>query len=251
MGKINYLNNKTNININNYYKDVVSNKIQYSVDVFVAAQNPSISTTEETIWNYTGKINYLTVNTNLYLSSTNAGDNQVFLVRGLNSDLEQVVGLTTLNGQNQVLVSEQFYRVYSVYNLGTTNNAGDVYLAEQDTLTGGIPNTASKVQMKILSGNNFGSNATYTVGKNREAYLYQFTGSAGEGKDVQVFLNIRPIGGLFIKIVPIRTYQGRFNIFDISGLYLPEGTDIEISAIATVPTAGVSVMFKIVDSEVI
>lgn len=89
-------------------------------------------------------------------------------------------------------------RVNSANNSSATALVGDLYIAEIDGLTTGIPNTAARVHSKIDIGMEFTQNAHFSVPKNHKAYL--MNGWASINNDTgyaQIGIYTRAFGGLF------------------------------------------------------
>lgn len=114
-------------------------------------QNPDVDAAAiEDIWSYGGTYTFLSVATQLYASSSAAGDTtQTFEVLGLDGAGLEVIRTVTLNGRTQVALSDTLLAVIRAYNSGSVAATGDVYIAEADDLTDGVPDTASKVKAKI------------------------------------------------------------------------------------------------------
>lgn len=108
------------------------------------------NTTFETIWEQGGHETYVSTNAIDRVSSSNAGNTQSVVIEGhtiSGSDLTFVVQTATLNGQNKVTLTTPLARATRMYNNGSTDFAGTVYVFEDDTVTGGVPNTASKIHL--------------------------------------------------------------------------------------------------------
>lgn len=97
---------------------------------------------ESTVANYT----FLTAGTELFVSSSSAGDTQDIKVTGLDSSYVAKIATVALNGQTQVSLGTNWFRVNFASNAGTTSFTGKIYIAESDTLTAGVPDTHSKVK---------------------------------------------------------------------------------------------------------
>lgn len=87
----------------------------------------------------------------LYISSSSIADVGIpIMVEGL--DANGIIQRQTaiLNGQTQVALPGLWYRQYRAMNNDSgTLCQGVVYVAESDTLTGGIPNTTSKIKIML------------------------------------------------------------------------------------------------------
>jgi hypothetical protein len=109
---------------------------------------------EEDIWSVGGEETLLTSGATMYASCTDNtnGVGQVIRVFGLNEKWEQVYGQVTLTGQTQAEVKDMtgtamtFTRIHRAYQTsGGADPVGDVYIAESDDLTAGVPDTATKI----------------------------------------------------------------------------------------------------------
>jgi len=146
---------------------------------FMLARTPdtglSGTDTFEPIWDQAGQFTYLTTKSDLFLSSSSGSDTQVVQLIGLtengSGDWIETTTTATLTGQTQVQITGDWIRVFQISNFDTTDFVGDIYLAETDTLTGGVPDTASKIKSKILIGNNISRNARITSPKEYFAYF--------------------------------------------------------------------------------
>lgn len=121
----------------------------------------AVGTSFVTLQNEGGDETYVSTNSIDTISSSDAGDNQDTVVEGhtiSNGKLtfyssavsEETI---TIDGQNKVTLPTPLARVTRLYNNGTTDFAGDIYVYEDDTVTSGVPQTASKIHMKVSEGN--------------------------------------------------------------------------------------------------
>lgn len=116
-------------------------------------RNPDLDTgaAGEDIWTQGGLYTFLAAAATLYVSSSQGADTQEITVQGLDATWayqEQTVDLT---GQTQAEIGSglTWLRVFRAFNSDSTDTTGDVYIAETDDLTGGVPDTASKIKAKI------------------------------------------------------------------------------------------------------
>lgn len=130
-----------------------------------AGHNPSASLgVEETIWYPGGRRILLTEPKNLYLSSTNAGDTSTVEIVVLDDQKRFTIRLATLNGQNQVLIGGgALWRILIHSANGSGQADGAIYIAEQDTLTGGVPDHPEKIQSASAPGRRLSWNGFFTV----------------------------------------------------------------------------------------
>ena len=217
----------------------------------VFGNNPDLAAdTEETVWDQGGIYTYLTANTTLYASSTDSGDTTVTLnVVGLDANYAEVTRTVTLNGQNQVALSGQMFRVFSAEVSGSTEADGDIYIAETDTLTGGVPDTASKIKTKIVQGRERSQNVMYTVPAGKSALLINSNYLSPKNEDICFFNKIKLLNGVWQVTGEFDLYQNVL-VADTPGILFPEKTDIEVTAKASNAgsSASVRLTYLLVDN---
>lgn len=195
--------NEHTLGIKHFLLEVSRGNIPGMSFIHKFGQNPDIDSGAgyEDIWDQGGTYTFLTSAAIMYISSSSDADKQSYTVIGLDADWNIQEVTVTANGQTQTQVGtgETFLRVYRVINHGATDNAGDVYIAETDDLTLGVPDTASKIKAKIQVGNNQTLMAIYTVPLGKTGYLMQGfsalankTAASGIGKFM-----VRPFGEVF------------------------------------------------------
>lgn len=187
--------------------------------------------TEVTIWEQQTVYTYLTADTELFISSSDPGDNQTYFISGMTDDYVLKNGTVTANGQVQVSAGN-YFRVFSIANIGTTDNAGDIYLAEADTLTGGVPDMVSKIKARIIVGSNISRQALYTVPAEKSVALVLLSPLAQRGGDVEFTIMIRANGGVFWRVFGADVFQAQVLIASPYGFFVDEKTDIEIRAVS-------------------
>jgi hypothetical protein len=158
----------------------------YMVDKF--GENPAVGTTEEDIWQIGGKETLLTTAQTMYASCTDNvnGVGQVIKVDGLDADWDEQTGYATLTGQTQAPVvaadgsAQTWMRVHKAFQVSAEPDpVGDVYIAESDTLTGGVPDTTTKVHGYIdyTDAAQQTEKAMYTVPRDHHAMILEYHGS--------------------------------------------------------------------------
>jgi len=145
--------------------DVTMGKIPGYAPALLLGQriDQSIAEGKKTIWDHDDSIVFLSAGTDLFASSSSASDTApVFLIAcGLDDDFRVKSTTTALTGQTQVPIGN--FRVVQNATIVIQGAIGDVYIAEADTLTAGVPDTSAKVQSKILAGKNITHNGFFTV----------------------------------------------------------------------------------------
>lgn len=195
-----------------------------------------VANEKATIWDQGGVIKVLpdSPGTQLYVSSTNPTDNKTVVVGGLGVGFVELFAIATLDGYNQVPLSQLMIRVANCSYIGADGFAGNVYVAESDTLTDGVPDTASKIQIKVLAERGFGTSAITTIPARKKGYMYEVRGFINKAKNAKIILKTRPFGRTnFVEAPPFPFYEGPFELLMVSSapIFLPEKIDIEFAAI--------------------
>jgi len=194
------------------------------------------ATDPEDIWEYGGTYTFPTVAAINYISSSDNTDTQQITVQGLDADYNFQSITVDLVGQTktQIGTGETWIRVFRAFNSDSTEFAGQVYVYEDDTVSGGVPQTASKVKATILAANQQTYMAIYTVPAGKTAYLLQKAYSMNDNNAntrAMIDLKIREFGGVFrskeldaIRNEGTSLYQFTFP----TPLQIPEKSDILI-----------------------
>ncbi len=134
----------------------------------------------------------------MYISSSDNGDTQDMEVQGLDSSWEPSVQTVTLTGQTVATFSTMI-RVFRVKNLGTTDNAGNVYVGTTSSVTAGVPDDPATVRAIMGIGNNQTLMAIWTCRSGATCYMYNFYTGLSRRTTVSAIieLRIRPVGGVF------------------------------------------------------
>lgn len=115
-------------------------------------RNAGLGTSLDTVWEYGGNETYVDDNLITHVSSSSASDTAtVMTVIGCTlsgGNFTNVTQNVTLNGQNAVALATPLARAHRAY-VSSGTLAGDFYVAESDTLTGGVPDTAAKVHLTV------------------------------------------------------------------------------------------------------
>lgn len=220
------------------------------------AHNPDIDDGDtEDVWDFGGTYTYLTTGTILYVSSSNAGDTQEIEIQGLDADYRLQTISVTLQGQTktQVGTGETWSRVFRMINNGSTDLAGILYIYEDDTLTGGVPDTDSKVKGQINNGFNQTLMSQYCSPANKHGYLFQ--GYASLAFEPGFFsttaiatidFKARPFGGVFQTKEFVSVSNGAPFVLPFPiPLMFPPKTDFKVRATSSAANVGVSVGYDI------
>jgi len=134
--------------------------------------------------------------------------------------------------------------------------AGDLYVYEDDTITAGIPDTATKVRGHIFNGNNQSLMSHFTIPHGKTGYITSC--SAGISKKKDGLSNVRMYFREFEKVFQVKgtetvsstgssiwscNYPFFRAVYDHNGIQAK--TDIKLTADSSVADAGVSASYTI------
>lgn len=244
------------LEILNTYGDTVS-VLAKRKTLLKFGRNENLGTSEETVWTQGGNETYVTTNAIDTISSSNAGDTQVITIEGhtvsgtgTSSQFTFVSQSATLNGQNKVVLSTPVARVSRLYiTAATAAFAGDVYVYEDDTITAGVPSTASKIHMKVAAGEtqSFKAATTFSNGD----YFICTGGVASVGKKasaiVDLEMQVRTPGGVFRPVLQLTidgNAQSSVQIKFYPYAIIPKNSDIRITGVSSAANTDVSASFQ-------
>lgn len=218
--------------------------------------NLSIGTTEVDInWDSIQPVHSTTNSITVASSSSAADTTQTVRVEGMyldaNDDMQFAVQNVALNGQTQVTLTRSLCRVTRIANVAsTTATAGDVYIYESGTATGGVPNNLATVG-NIMP---FEHQSTMFAGTSVAAKNYliltsmQAGGSLSGTKDayVDIQLEVRNKDSIYrtVNIFTINTSQGATQIEFNPPLIIPPNSDIDMTAVSSLAGSSVTAGFN-------
>lgn len=220
--------------------------------------NESIGTTFENVWAYGGVWTPLAIPTLLEIASTSTDDTlagigaQKVVIQGLDFDYEEIEEEVEMAGQTPVTTSNIYRYVNRMYvsqagDNPTFNNVGEIAIADDDdTWTGGAPNTQALVQGSIVATHGQTQQATYTVPINKVAFLRAGYITADSSKIVTFRYFIQTNGGTrriaFEGTVSGGPFQQPFHPYPS----FPEKTTMFCEAKVSATTAQVSAGFDLI-----
>jgi hypothetical protein len=220
-------------------------------------ENPDVDTgtDPEDVWDYGGVYTFSSTADIDQISSSDDTDTQDVIVCGLDEDWGVVEQTVTLTGQTPATLDTPLIRVYRMYNSGTTDFSGDIYLSTNGAaLTAGVPNTANTVRAMIRNGNNQRLMCIYTIPSGKTGYFW--AGYIGYGASSSTGASFTWSARLFGKVFCVKsklsligTGTSTWNYTYKSPVKLPEKTDVkivckEVEANNTAVTGGFTVLLK-------
>lgn len=156
------------------------------------------------IWIPGGTYAFSTSAATHYISSSDNADDQQIKVVGLDENWEQQIKFVNLVGQTKTTIEGKFLRINSIHNVDRTSFAGTVYVYEDNTVSVGVPQTASKIRAVASSLLQVYRGTIYTVPANKTAFIIEAfsnvgpkTGTVLNDKGVEVSLYVRDYGHIF------------------------------------------------------
>lgn len=181
----------------------------------IFGRNSDVTGSFGDIWAYGGTHTEITGATGAYISSSSSSDGQEIKVEGLDGDYAIQTVTQALDGQTETRVgtTETWLRIFKTSNVGATGLEGDVYCYLNNSVTGGEPETATKVQTKILIGRGQSLAARWTVPADSTAYLTSFYGFASTPSGTEIDLMHKAYGDAVHveRIIDIYSDEGKIS----------------------------------------
>lgn len=209
-------------------------------------KNADVDTSRETVWLPGGDETYVASDLITTISSSDSGDGQVVNITGFTlsgSDFTEVSQNATLNGQNKVTLTTPLARCVRMFNSGATDLAGTVYAYEDDTITNGVPDTATKIHAQMDGTDNQTLQCATTMPSNDYWAIGQvFCGINNKtAAGVEFSVQVREFGKVFRTQLALSAHPegGAVDVQLRPFLIVPANADFRITA--TSDTANISV----------
>lgn len=214
----------------------------------------SVGTSYTTVWNQNTVYAYLSAAAVMQISSSSANDAaagtgaRTILINGLDANYNQISETVTLNGQTAVNTVNSYLRVFQIAVLTAGSGeaaAGSIY-AGTGTVTSGVP----AVIYSVYATANGATAAIWTVPAGYTAYLTGYASgysNASATANGTVSLCVRPFGSVFDTISQLRVSNGVQGWLAFQyPIAVAEKSDIEIRAISSAASSGVTAEFQLV-----
>jgi len=169
--------------------------------------NPAIASgNTEDIREAGGTITIPTTGVQLDMSSSAVADaGQNFLIQSVDGNYDRTEQLANTNGRTRVQLTHAAMIPYRAINLGPLSLAGDLYIYDrtEDSVTNGVPQTASKILLKIAAGANQTETTVFPIPNGYHGWITKMALTLGElaggtARQATVNLLVRPKGGVFL-----------------------------------------------------
>lgn len=197
--------------------EVAKGNIPGHSTVEVIGYNGNVGSSLEDVWDQGGAYTDTTTAAIHYISSSSALDVTNVMVTYLDEDWMQQIIIVTLAGQTktQIGTGELMMRVQVAKNDGAAAFVGDVYIYEDDTLTAGVPNTATKIRGKLTIDHGRSVMAKWAIPADKTGFLLSTLVSTALSKNTEMIFVIREFGKTYL------TYQHLGIISD----YIPDNSE--------------------------
>jgi hypothetical protein len=218
-----------------YLYDIAEGNVPDHHAVRKFGHNSAVGATLEEVWDGADVYTYASSAESLYLSSSAAGDDQIYEIQGLDANWDYQIVRATANGFNSVAISGTWMRVFRIKNLGTTDNAGIIYVStDADAGGDGVPDGhPGDTRAQVSIGYNQTLMALWSVPRSFKAYLTSFYASTSSTKATEVHLYVRPFGGVFQIKKVITIYEGSERMVYDFPLNIDAKSDVSIKALAS------------------
>ena len=199
------------INTVSYFpSDIAKGKIPGHETGTIFGRNQDIDpAAPEMIWDFGGLEVYLAADTELFLSSSSVGDVDVgVFVWGMTDDYVFKQEVHTLaSGQTQQSIGN-FFRIFRLVIVSGSAPLGDIYCAETDVLTGGVPDTDAKVHAKMAVGTGITHKMSGTVPSGYEMHVDRMFMGVRRAEDVVFQFRQQAFGSpMFVEASSFPLYQ--------------------------------------------
>lgn len=202
-------------------------------------RNVDLGTSEEQVWLVGGLETLPTDNLITHFASSNAGDTQPIVVEGHTIDasgnLTFVSQTVTLAGQTKTALTTPLARITRLYNTGTSDFAGTVYVSRDVAYTLGVP--ASDIHLQTDGTNNQSLKAATSISQ----YDYWFIDSAtfsvrrNTSAIVDFRVQMRPTTGVWRTqfVCSVSRDSGSFEKEFSTPLIVPKNHDVRVLAVSS------------------
>ena len=210
-------------------------------DLLKFGRNALVNTSKSTLMTLPAGVDnetYVSTNIITQISSSSGSDTGSVIVEGHTISggvFTFVIQTITLTGQTAVVLGTALARVSRVVNNGATDLVGNIYVAQTDTLTAGVPDTDAKVHLIVVAGINNSEKASTTISDNDYYIITSFYADCLEktAAFAIIHLEVREAGKTFINKVDIEASTNSPGFHEFKPyLIIPKNADVRLRASA-------------------
>jgi hypothetical protein len=213
-----------------------------------------VGTSTITVWSQNAVYAYLSTASVMKISSTSASDTdagtgaRTVSIYGLDANYNQINEIVTLNGQTAVNTVNSYLRVFhlAVVTAGSGEAAAGTIYAGTGAVTSGVP----AVIYSVYTTANGATATIWTVPAGYTAYITSYAAgysNASATANGTIYLTVRPFGSVFDTISQLRVSNGVQGWIAFQyPLAVDEKSDIEIRAVSSAASSGVTAEFQVV-----
>lgn len=220
----------------------------------VSGISGGVGTSYTTVWSQNTVYAYLSTASVMKISSSSANDTsagtgaRTVSIYGLDADYNPINETVTMNGQTAVNTVNSYLRVFhlAVVTAGSGEAAAGTIYAGTGTVTTGVP----AVVYGVYTTGNGSTAAIWTVPAGYTAYVTGYASgysNATATANGTISLCVRPFGSVFDTISQLRVSNGVQGWIAFQyPIAVDEKSDIEIRAVSSAASAGVTAEFQVV-----
>ncbi len=207
------IGNRQRVSTKSYFTEIAEGNISGHKFISKFGFDTDVDSSAQEVWTGSRVYPYMSTASTLYLSSSNTNDDQPYEIQGLDGNWKEQTATVTANGFNPITLPGTWIRVFRAKNMGTTDNAGIIYIhLDADPGGDGVPDTiATDSKAEIAVGYNQTLMTMWSVPVNHTAFIVNFYASCAHAtaKTGEITLWVRPFGGVFQakKIISINSGQ--------------------------------------------
>jgi len=213
-----------------------------------------VGTSAITVWSQNAVYAYLSAASVMKISSTSANDTaagtgaRTVSIYGLDANYNEISEIVTMNGQTAVNTVKSYLRVFhlAVVTAGSGEAAAGTIYAGTGVVTSGVP----AVVYSVYTTANGSTAAIWTVPAGYTAYITSYASgysNASATANGTVSLTVRPFGSVFDTASQLRVSNGVQGWIAFQyPLAVDEKSDIEIRAVSSAASSGVTAEFQVV-----
>lgn len=200
----------------------------------IEAYNASVATAKEDLWSQSGSHTWMTTAAGLKISSSSASDSDVDVsVEVLLADWNTATWVINTDGQTEkdIESATPAIRVNRAWVSGPTASVGKIYIYEDDTVTAGVPQTATKIHAVIEIADQETKHGWWSIPLGFEGYVLDWQVDTLAAIVMTNRVEVREFGGVFIgkdRLLINAQTKGKIKLMAIR---CPPKSDVKLTSI--------------------